>query len=248
VKSNDRKKVALVTGAASNIGKATAEDLARDHLVVLADLVDTSDLAREIGNGAISVSGDVSNGEDCRRWVETARRVGGLHVLAHAAGITRETVPSGQIKLCDWEDVIRVNLTGSFLLLQAAMELLAESAPSSVVLVSSRAGQVGASAHGINPQATKPHYVSSKAGVIAMTKSFAMELAPRGVRVNCVAPGPIEGSMIPREKWDTIARAVPLGRLGRADEVASAIRFLASDAAAFITGHTLNVNGGTFMQ
>lgn len=241
-------KIALVTGAASNIGKATAEDLGRDHTVILADVVDTTELAERIGNGAISVRGDVSNAEDCRRWIDTARQAGGLHVMAHAAGITRETVPAGEIKLSDWEDVIRVNLTGSFLLMQAAMDLLVDTAPSSVVLISSRAGQVGASAHGVNPVATKPHYVSSKAGVIAMTKSFAMELAPKGVRVNCVAPGPIEGPMIPREKWDALSKVVPLGRLGRPEDVAAAIRFLAGDQAAFITGHTLNVNGGTYMQ
>lgn len=94
----------------------------------------------------------------------------------------------------------------------------------------------------------EPPAISSKAGVIAITKSFAMELAPKGVRVNCVAPGPIEGSMIPREKWDAIANVVPLGRLGRPEDVASAIRFLATGTSAFITGHTLNVNGGTFMQ
>lgn len=246
--AEERTKVALVTGAANNIGKATARDLARDHLVILADIVDTGPLAAEIGNGAIAVTGDVSNIDDCRRWIDTARQAGGLHVIAHSAGITRETVPAAQIKLNDWEDVVRVNLTGSFVLLQAAMKLLTESAPASVVLVSSRAGQVGASAHGVNPAATKPHYVASKAGVIAITKSFAMELAPKGVRVNCVAPGPIEGSMIPREKWDTIAKVVPLGRLGRPEDVASAIRFLSTDASRFITGHTLNVNGGTFMQ
>lgn len=241
-------RVALVTGAASNIGLSVARDLARDHRVILADVANCDALASELGNGAVFLRGDVSSPEDCRRWIEQAGLMGGLNVLVHSAGITRPTVPAGQISLSDWHDVLRVNLTGSFVLLQAAMELLASTAPASVVLLSSRAGQVGASAHGPRPAATKPHYVSSKAGVIALTKAFALELAPRGVRVNCVAPGPIEGSMIPREKWPEIARHVPLGRLGRPEEVACAVRFLVSDGAAFITGHTLNVNGGTFMQ
>lgn len=241
-------RVALVTGAASNIGLSVARDLARDHRVIVADVVDCAALAAELGNGAVFVEGDVSDPGDCARWIKQAESMGGLNALVHSAGITRETVPAGQIRLADWHDVLRVNLTGSFVLLQRAMEILARTDPASVVLLSSRAGQVGASAHGPRPAATKPHYASSKAGVIALMKAFALELAPHGVRVNCVAPGPIEGSMIPKEKWPEIAKHVPLGRLGRAEEVAFAVRFLISDGAAFITGHTLNVNGGTYMQ
>ncbi len=242
------QRVALVTGAASNIGLAVARDLARDHRVILADIADTASICASIGNGAVPMQGDVSSEADCRRWVERAEALGGLHVLVNSAGITRETVPARQIRLQDWDDIVRVNLRGTFVLLQSAMELLAQSRPASVVLLSSRAGQVGASAHGVNPGATKPHYVSTKAGVIALMKSFALELAPHGVRVNSVAPGPIEGAMIPKAKWPEIARHVPLGRLGRPEEVAHAVRFLVSDQAGFITGHTLNVNGGTFMQ
>jgi NAD(P)-dependent dehydrogenase (short-subunit alcohol dehydrogenase family) len=241
-------RVALVTGAASNIGLSVARDLAQDHRVILADIADARELASSLGNGAIAMRGDVSNADDCRRWVAQAQQMGGLNALVHSAAITRATVPAGQIKLSDWDDVVRVNLTGTFTLLQAAMSLLANTRPASVVLLSSRAGQVGASAHGPHPVATKPHYVSTKAGVIALAKAFALELAPHGVRVNCVAPGPIEGSMIPKEKWPEITKQVPLGRLGRADEVAFAVRFLLSDGAGFITGHTLNINGGTYMQ
>ena len=242
------RRIALITGAASNIGLAIARNLARDHVVILADIVDTTALAKSIGEGAVAMKGDVSSVVDCTRWVERAAQLGGLNVLVNSAGITRETVPAGEIRLEDWDDIVRVNLRGTFVLLQAAMQLLTRTKPASVVLLSSRAGQVGAAAHGVNPRATKPHYVSTKAGVIALMKSFALELAPLGVRVNSIAPGPIEGPMIPKAKWPEIARHVPLGRLGRAEEIAHAVRFLVSDDAGFITGHTLNINGGTFMQ
>lgn len=243
-----RKPVALVTGAASNIGLACAKVFARDHTVVLADLQDTASMAAKLGGQAIGMSGDVTNPEDCRRWVEAAEQLGPLHCLVHSAGITRPATPIADMSLEEWESVLRVNLTGAFLVAQAAIPALVRQGEGSMVLISSRAAKTGFAALGVNTGATKAHYCASKAGVISLTKSLAMELAHQNIRANGIAPGPIEGTMIPGEQWQTVAQKVPLGRLGKPEEIAEAAHFLCSAQAAFITGHILDVNGGTLMD
>ncbi|MCL4748108.1 MAG: SDR family oxidoreductase, partial [Burkholderiaceae bacterium] len=142
--------------------------------------------------------------------------------------------------------VIEVNLSGAFHVARAAVRAL-RAARGSVVLIASRAGRVGYAALDPSPAGTKPHYCASKAGVMSLARSLAIELAPDGVRVNCVAPGSIEGEMIARERWPQIAARVPLGRMGRPQEIADACWFLCSPQASYITGHVLDVNGGTWM-
>jgi 3-oxoacyl-[acyl-carrier protein] reductase len=153
----------------------------------------------------------------------------------------------GQMSPTEWSEVIEVNLNGAFHIARAALESL-KAARGSAVLVSSRAARVGYAALAQASVGTKPHYCAAKAGVISLTRSLALELAPHGVRVNCVAPGSIEGEMIPRERWADIAARVPLGRLGRQDEIADACFYLCSEAASYVTGHVLDVNGGTWMN
>jgi 3-oxoacyl-[acyl-carrier protein] reductase len=242
------RPVAVVTGAASNIGLATARLFGDDHAVVLADLQDAAEAARAIGAHAVAVQGDVTNPADCARWIATAERHGALQSVVHAAAITAQPRPIDEIPLDEWERIIRVNLTGSFILMQAAMPALRRTPGSAAVLIASRAGKTGYAALALNPRATKAHYAASKAGVISLVKSLAMELAPDGVRVNGIAPGPIEGTMLPREQWAELAARVPLGRMGTPDEIAAAARFLCSPAASFITGHILDVNGGVLMD
>ncbi len=244
----ETRPVALITGAANNIGRAIAAAFAMDHRVVLADLQDAADAAGEIGNDAVAVQGDVSEPADCATWIETAEKLGPLRVVVHSAGITWPAKPVVDMPIEEWEKTVRVNLTGTFILMRTAIPALRRAGEAVAVLISSRAGKTGFAALAANPGATKAHYAASKAGVISLTKSLALELAPDRIRVNCVAPGPIEGAMIPRHQWEEISSRVPLGRLGKPEEIAAAVRFLCSPGAAFITGHVLDVNGGTLMD
>ena len=242
------RPVAIVTGAANNIGRAIAEELASSYALVLVDRADASGVASRLPQ-AIAVEADVCNGDDCARAVGAAQRLGPLKALVHAAGITQPAVPIAELAVQDWEQVLRVNLTGSFVLAQAAIPALIAGAPSSIVLISSRAGKPGYAGFGQALSASKAHYAASKAGVNSLMRSLAIELAGSGVRVNVVAPGAIATDMIARERWDEIGAAVPLKRIGTPVDIARAARFLLDpDAAGYITGHVLNVNGGTLME
>ena len=158
----------------------------------------------------------------------------------------------------EWENVIKVNLTGAFFLAKACIPPMLEAGQGAMVLFSSRAAKTGFAALGSNGAKTKAHYCASKAGVISLVKSLAMELAPYGIRANGVAPGPVQGTMIPKESWPVIAEKVPLNRLGTPEEMAEGAWFLCSPQAAFITGHRriqsyitghiLDINGGTLMD
>ncbi|MFH2132704.1 MAG: SDR family oxidoreductase, partial [bacterium] len=158
------KPVALITGAGSNIGLACARLFAREHVVILADLVDTTEIAKNLGPHAHSVSGDITSFDDCRRWMQTAEKYGPLKRLVHSAGITGPAVPVVDMGIEEWERVVRVNLNGTFLLAKAAIPFLQRNRDSAMVLISSRAGKTGFAAMGVNPTATKAHYCASKAG------------------------------------------------------------------------------------
>ncbi|MBM3508260.1 MAG: SDR family oxidoreductase [Candidatus Rokubacteria bacterium] len=236
------RPVALVTGGSRNIGWAIAQRFAPTHRVLIGDLAPP---AAALPEGMAWAECDVRDYASCERLVAAAGAP--LAALVHSAAITRPAVPVGALSPAEWAEVIDVNLTGAFHVMRAALEPL-RAAAGSAVLISSRAARVGYAALTASADGTKPHYCAAKAGVISLTRSFAVELAPHGVRVNCVAPGSIEGDMIPRERWPAIASRVPLGRLGRPEEVAEACRFLCSPEASYITGHVLDVNGGTWMN
>src|SRR3990172_1682371 len=229
---------ALITGGSRNIGWSIAQRFAPTHRVVVGDI------AAPVGplpEGIAWFECDVRDYAACERLVAAATAGGPLAVLIHSAAITRPPVPMSELSASEWAEVIEVNLTGAFHVARAALEPL-KAAKGSAVLISSRAARVGYAALAPSPGGTKPHYCAAKAGVISLARSLAVELAPHGVRVNCVAPGSIEGDMIPRQRWLEIAARVPLGRLGRPEEGAEACFYLCSSAASYVTGHVLDVN------
>jgi 3-oxoacyl-[acyl-carrier protein] reductase len=244
-----RGKVALVTGAAGGIGRETARLLAEEGAAVAAadvrpdEAETTATLVRQAGVAALAVAMDVTQEASVDAAVQAVGgELGPIDVLVNSAGIYRvgglEAVTPEA-----WDALLDVNLRGTFLVCRAVLPGLLERGRGSVVNLSSISGRTKATL-------AAPSYVASKAGVIGLTMSLAAQAAPRGVRVNAVAPGPADTDMVRGLSQDLQARlltTIPMGRLATAREVAQAIVFLASDAAAFVTGETLNVNGGAFM-
>ena len=240
-------KTAIVTGAAGGIGLACARALAAEGaLLVLGDLdgdgVEAA--AREVGAGSVPVRVDVTRAEDAERLVaEATGRFGRLDVLVAGAGVYHAT-PFDRITPEEWDRIQAVNLRGVFLVAQAAVRAMLPQGSGRVVTIGSLAGQVGGLAAGAS-------YAASKAGVIALTKSIARFAGPHGITANCVNPGIIETPMTaswPPEVRERNVAATPLGRMGRPEEVAAIVVMLASDAASFVHGAHIDVNGGLLMD
>lgn len=241
-----QRPVAIVTGAANNIGLACARRFAETYTVILADIADSSANAATMP-GSHSVKTDVSDYASCEALVAAAQRYGTVRALVHCAAITKPPSSILEMPIQEWESVIKVNLTGAFYLAKACIPAMLERG-GSMALFTSRAAKTGFAALGSNGDRAKAHYCASKAGVISLVKSLAVELAGRNIRVNGVAPGPVSGTMIPKEQQAAIAEKIPLKRVGTPEEMAEAAYFLCSPAASFITGHILDVNGGTLMD
>jgi 3-oxoacyl-[acyl-carrier protein] reductase len=241
-------RIALVTGASQGIGRACALELARaGATVALAarNLEKLAGVAAEItaaGGKAEAFALDVATEEsikDCAKAV--IAHFGAVNILVNNAGITRDIL-SLRMKRKDWDDVLTTNLTGAFLMTQAVMSQMVKGRWGRIINVTSVVGQMG--------QAGQANYAASKAGLIGMTKSLARELASRTITVNAVAPGFIETAMtevLTEDQKAMNAQFIPLGRVGTDVEVAHAVAFLASEEAGYITGHTLDVNGGMHM-
>ena len=241
-------RIALVTGASQGIGRACAVELARaGATVVLAarNEVKLAEAVAEIegaGGQAVAIPLDVASEESIKAGAKSVlERFGKVEILVNNAGITRDGLAMA-MKRADWDAVLGTNLTGAFLLTQAVLRPMLKNRWGRIINVSSVVGRTG--------QAGQVNYAASKAGLIGLTRSLAREVASRGITVNAVAPGYIETAMtaVLDEKVRAAMMAeIPLGRAGTDVEIAQSVAFLASDAAGYITGQVLDVNGGMFM-
>jgi 3-oxoacyl-[acyl-carrier protein] reductase len=245
-----KDRVAIVTGGARGIGKAIALALIREGAKLAMVDVDKAILEaarNEIGKNqqeVIAIPCDITKGVEVRAMVDQVRNAfGRIDILVNNAGIIRrgtiETVTEE-----DWDRVIEVNLKGTFNCCKAVIEIMKSQKYGKIVNVSSIAGKMG-------DITSAPGYGPSKAGIDALTKTLARQLAQHGINVNAVAPHAIETEMSAQwseERRKEIIASIPLGRLGKPEDVANAVLFLTSDEASFITGEILDVNGGALMD
>ena len=243
-------RVAIITGGSRGIGRAISELLAaRGADLAIADIqlevaqTTASEIAEQSGQKVVAVEVNVADLEKAQAMVKTVvGEFGQVDILVNNAGITRDDLLM-RMKEADWDDVININLKGAWNCSKAVIRPMMKKRTGSIVNISSVSGQAG--------QAGQTNYSASKAGLIGFTKALARETASRGIRVNAVAPGFIPTVLtndLPDELKDTIISATPMGRMGTPKEIASAVVFLASDEASYITGQVLGVDGGMVMM
>jgi len=241
-------RTALVTGASQGIGRAIALRLAADGAQVALAARNQEKLAEVVaeiaaaGGTAHAFALDMASEDSIKACArDVIAHFGKIEILVNNAGITRDILAL-RMKRQDWDDVIATNLTGAFLMCQASMSSMLKQRWGRIVNITSVVGETG--------QAGQSNYAASKAGLIGLTKSLARELASRAITVNAVAPGYIETAMtsiLTDEQKSAMTSQIPLARAGTAADIAAAVAFLASGDAAYITGHTLDVNGGMHM-
>jgi 3-oxoacyl-[acyl-carrier protein] reductase len=243
-----KDKVAVVTGASQGIGRDTALALSsRGAKVAVAarneeKLTALVNEITAVGGKAFAVKIDVADGEQVKAgFKQVLEKFGRLDILVNNAAITRDGL-AVRMKMEDWETVLRTNLTGAHLCIQQALPAMMKARSGRIINISSIVAEMG--------NAGQANYVAAKAGLIGLTKAIAIEISSRNITVNAVAPGFIETPMtdvLPDAVKEELKKKIPLGRMGSPRDVAAAIVFLASDEAAYITGHVLDVNGGMYL-
>jgi len=243
-----RDKVAVVTGASQGIGRDTAHALAEAGAkvaVAARNEEKLAELVQEItakGGEAFAVKMDVADIEQVKSGFKSIlEKFGRIDILVNNAAITRDGLAI-RMKPDDWDAVIRTNLTGAHLCIQQVLSTMMKARAGRIINISSVVAETG--------NAGQANYVAAKAGIIGLTKAIAIEIASRNITVNAVAPGFVESPMtavLPDKVKEELKVRIPLGRMGTGKDVAASIVFLASDEAAYITGHVLDVNGGMYL-
>lgn len=243
------KQTAIVTGGSRGIGRAVAVRLAKDGMNLVinyrgnsAAAEETERLCRELGAEVLLVQGDVSRAEDCEKLAAQAKEAfGRVDVLVNNAGITRDGLLARMTEE-DFRAVLDVNLVGPWNMMKAVNRIMMKQRYGRIVNLSSITGLMG--------NMGQTNYAAAKAGILGMTKSYAREVASRGITVNAVAPGFIDTDMteaMPEGAKDKIITGIPMGRTGKPEDVAETVAFLASEQAGYITGEVLRVDGGMAM-
>lgn len=243
------KQTAIVTGGSRGIGRAVAVRLAKDGMNLVinyrgnsAAAEETEQMCRELGAEVLLVQGDVSLAEDCEKLAAQAKEAfGRVDVLVNNAGITRDGLLARMTEE-DFRAVLDVNLVGPWNMMKAVNRIMMKQRYGRIVNLSSVTGLMG--------NMGQTNYAAAKAGILGMTKSYAREVASRGITVNAVAPGFIDTDMteaMPEGAKDKIITGIPMGRTGKPEDVAEAVAFLASEQAGYITGEVLRVDGGMAM-
>jgi acetoacetyl-CoA reductase len=237
-------RVALVTGGTRGIGRAIVERLKADGMLVAAGYSGNDEAAADCAKslGIMVIKGNVGNFADCKAAVEKVEaELGPVDVLVNNAGITRDGV-FHKMTSEQWSEVIRVNMDSLFNMTRQVIEGMRERGWGRIINISSINGQKG--------QIGQTNYSAAKAGLIGFTKALALENAKKGITVNAIAPGYIDTEMVqavPEKVLESIIGQIPVGRLGRGDEIADMVAFLAGEHAGYVTGSTLSLNGGQYM-
>ena len=242
-------RVAFITGASRGIGYAIAESFAKDGVDIAGIDINISELQSAMkiiedstGRRALAIKADVGDFASMENAAAEVNKVfGKISILVNNAGITRDNLIL-RMKDSEWDDVMRINLTGTFNSTRSVIKGMVKNRYGRIISIASIVGLMG--------NVGQANYAASKAGIIGFTKSIAREYANRGVTANAIAPGFIETDMtkkLPEDVTNALLGQIPMGKLGRPEDVANAVRFLASDEAEYITGQVINVNGGMYM-